>query len=368
MRTSLIVLVFILGCSAVHKPCVQSAPEVSVAKVETMQDPYAAPDPYTTEPGIYPVQVNCDLDAAIKAGKYGIVSDIYSSDIALSACKSEKVEILVWVLDSFNTDPEFRAEMTTPDEILERFDRLGVRPATIWELLALGYTYPILQGQFEIFALGTSLDTKTPDPDMTLFPSIGGGMDDQHPIRTRTLEFAWFDSKHGWRPANVPTAFAVVDEKPKPEEAVAEEPEGYVPTCANVEFPVDNPPPAIDIYLSGSPFSTHLYKGCEFYCMLTETPAYKGDYKYKAYSIDYSNCKLVTPPEKCVWVSFPMDNPPTDYEYVNFVGYPPLYIYYHFGCEFYCAIKDGCEGSAEKCTDYSSCKWATIPVPPSPHE
>ena len=80
-------------------------------------------------------------------------------------------------------------------------------------VLALGYTYPILQGQFEIFALGTSLDTEKTPSDITFFPSIGGAVDDQHSIRTRSLGKAVFSYTHGWSPANTPTAFAVVEKE-----------------------------------------------------------------------------------------------------------------------------------------------------------
>ena len=243
MKKMLIWAIIVVGCAGA-RPAEDSvkAAEPETKEMVAQEDPYASPDHYTMEPGIYTVQVNCDLDAAIKAGKYGVVGDIHLPHINLPACKSEKVDILVWVLDSFNTDPEFQGDMTSPDKILERFDRLGVRPATIWELLALGYTYPILQGQFHIFALGTSLDTAKTPSSITFFPSLGSccGNEETCDYRVRSLTKAVFAYKcmfpecgsdeecnrrvkqhfekiagkklecGGWSPGNVPTAFAVV--------------------------------------------------------------------------------------------------------------------------------------------------------------
>ncbi|MCG2695058.1 hypothetical protein L6261_03190, partial [Candidatus Parcubacteria bacterium] len=43
----------------------------------------------------------------------------------------------------------------TSEQVIAEMDKVGYRPATIWELLALGIAQPNLQMEFPIIALGS---------------------------------------------------------------------------------------------------------------------------------------------------------------------------------------------------------------------
>jgi hypothetical protein len=44
-------------------------------------------------------------------------------------------------------------------------DRMGYRPANIYELISFGEAYPCVQYQFDIFALGSVWENKVPSID-----------------------------------------------------------------------------------------------------------------------------------------------------------------------------------------------------------
>ena len=91
----------------------------------------------------YKVKVICDFSKAIEAGKYDLVN--IKNAFTFSVCKDvEEVEVRL-----FHFGRGF-----TVEGCLDKMEKEGYRPATIWELLALGAKHPDLQRQFSIAALG----------------------------------------------------------------------------------------------------------------------------------------------------------------------------------------------------------------------
>lgn len=93
------------------------------------------------------LQVNYgqSVEEALKAGSYDWANDNLTSEHFPSLRRGiETVEVHL---------VHFGRSMT-PDEITTELEKQGLRPATIEELLALGATYPDLQRQFPIIALG----------------------------------------------------------------------------------------------------------------------------------------------------------------------------------------------------------------------
>lgn len=96
----------------------------------------------------YPLTVNYDTPVGdgVKAGQYGwsdpnIISQHFPS-------KREGIQKVEVELIHFN-------RFISTDRALEGLDKLGVRPAELHELLALGEKYPELQSKFPIVALGS---------------------------------------------------------------------------------------------------------------------------------------------------------------------------------------------------------------------
>jgi len=86
------------------------------------------------------------LQEAIQAGKYDWVnSDITQDHFPVQGGVQKEVEA---VLFHFN-------RIVTSDQAISEMEKQGFRPATIEELLALGASYPELQKQFPILALGS---------------------------------------------------------------------------------------------------------------------------------------------------------------------------------------------------------------------
>lgn len=96
----------------------------------------------------YTVAVNGDLSLseAIAAGEYDDVNDnITAEHFPVSYASTKTVNIAL----------VHRNRVVQSEDIFAEMDREGYRPATIWELLALGAEYPDLQRNFTIFALGS---------------------------------------------------------------------------------------------------------------------------------------------------------------------------------------------------------------------
>jgi hypothetical protein len=116
---------------AAHRPVKAEAPADLTATVE----------------GTYQVQVDCDLDRAVKAGKYDWVDyDFTSKDFSEPACKAGKTEVYVVSLSLAATTNKVKAEL----------ERRGLRPATRWELLALGAAQPDIRRKYGIAAFGST--------------------------------------------------------------------------------------------------------------------------------------------------------------------------------------------------------------------
>lgn len=96
----------------------------------------------------YTVVVNCDLslENMIKAGGYDYVNpDITAKRFPLEVSGSEEIETRL---------VHFGRDIST-DAVLAELEKLGLRAATIEELLAFGAANPALQRQFPIAALGS---------------------------------------------------------------------------------------------------------------------------------------------------------------------------------------------------------------------
>jgi len=96
------------------------------------------------------VTVDCDSNAAAKAGKYDrvfgrIIPELLPERLPEASCKAGRAEVS---LVRCSRD-------ATTLEILVELDRMGLRASTLPELLALGAVYPDLQKKFRIGALGS---------------------------------------------------------------------------------------------------------------------------------------------------------------------------------------------------------------------
>lgn len=125
--------------------------------------------------GPFPTIVNYDLSLGemIKAGGYGDTdSDITPAHFPSNERGTIRVNVLV---ANFWGD-------TDSDVILQVFQKDGLRPATLRELLALASQYPRLEDDTTIIALGSTWKGRTGADNVTfLFRSNG----------TRKIELAW---------------------------------------------------------------------------------------------------------------------------------------------------------------------------------
>jgi len=97
---------------------------------------------------IFPVTVNYDLtvEEMIEAGKYDWKNpDITSDNFPVTRRGTSEVEIHLVHFD----------RVIETEEVLRELDKMGLRPAELPELLALGAGSPDLQRQFPIIALGS---------------------------------------------------------------------------------------------------------------------------------------------------------------------------------------------------------------------
>jgi len=98
---------------------------------------------------IFPVTVNSELSRLemITAGQYDEVhADVSSKQFLNTSCNETKVEIQLI---------HFGKHMDS-DEVLQQLEQLGLRPATLAELLAFGAMYFNKQKKYDIAALGST--------------------------------------------------------------------------------------------------------------------------------------------------------------------------------------------------------------------
>ncbi len=101
------------------------------------------------------------LPEMIKAGNYGYANeDITPKNFPITGEGKVDLEI---VLVHFGKDIE-------SDDVLAELDKLGLRAATLPELLALGETHPKVQREFPIIALGSVWANRDGDRDV---PCLG---------------------------------------------------------------------------------------------------------------------------------------------------------------------------------------------------
>jgi hypothetical protein len=95
-----------------------------------------------------PIDFEMTVEEAIMLGKYDWVSgDITHQDFPHDQNRGKMVmDIVLHHLDRCTK---------SSGEVIVELDRLGMRPATLMELLAFGAVNPELQQQFPIIALGT---------------------------------------------------------------------------------------------------------------------------------------------------------------------------------------------------------------------
>lgn len=89
-----------------------------------------------------------DLDDMVMAGKYFQVGE-YFTKAHFPKIMGEAVELDVALI-------HFNHEISSSDRAIKELDKIGYRPATIEELLSFGATYPNIQREFPILALGSS--------------------------------------------------------------------------------------------------------------------------------------------------------------------------------------------------------------------
>lgn len=95
----------------------------------------------------FEVTVICEFTAAIEAGNYDRVNPYVTEEFALlSSCVSGPVDVTLFHINR---------EDVSSDEVISIMSKEGYRPATLWELAALGAAYPDLQREFYVVALGS---------------------------------------------------------------------------------------------------------------------------------------------------------------------------------------------------------------------
>ncbi|PIR97979.1 MAG: hypothetical protein COT89_01875 [Candidatus Colwellbacteria bacterium CG10_big_fil_rev_8_21_14_0_10_42_22] len=96
----------------------------------------------------YPITVDYGLsvEAMVKAGRYDWVND-YITSRNFPTKKKGKKQVVVELI-------HLNRSVST-DDALKELDKMGMRPAELHELLALGQMYPELQREFPVVALGS---------------------------------------------------------------------------------------------------------------------------------------------------------------------------------------------------------------------
>ena len=141
----------------------------------------ARPEPTTTS-FLVSVDFGRTVEEAVKAGKYDWVNEHITQQNFPNDQGQGKVETSMELV-------HFGRDMRS-DKVVAELDKLGLRPATLMELLAFGAANPELQRQFPIFALGSVWTHPVGD---CLVPCLFGGGDG------RRLGLRWFDVEWGER-------------------------------------------------------------------------------------------------------------------------------------------------------------------------
>lgn len=235
--TAILIAAFISGCSLgitrVAPPAIVQAPPEAPAKAPAETPAKAASESEEPPPGVCRVQVICDRDKAIEAGKYEIPPEWAEGEAEMRAKYPElyrKSDENKWANHLVEPGLECKAGQRdielynvsnrevhgfTPSDILSQVDQAGFRPATEYELLALGYTCPDLQMSRLIVALGTKYEHNNHEGkhapiSYVTFPNLSRAYD----ARTRgfstyyhphELEYKWpvpSTDEGLWRPAS----------------------------------------------------------------------------------------------------------------------------------------------------------------------
>lgn len=125
-----------------------------------------------------PVDYTLTLEAMIASGCYdGMNKDITSKHFPVKA--RDNGDITVHLV-------HFDKELESDDATIARLDAIGLRPAELPELLALGAKHPGLQREFPIIALGSVWKDRG---GRRLVPGLSRGG------AGRRLDLVWFDSR-----------------------------------------------------------------------------------------------------------------------------------------------------------------------------
>ena len=150
MKNVLIGLAFVLVCSAGYsQPVTRQEFNDLKTRVLTLEKKAKISANYEQLPAnSYRVTVNYDLpvETAVTNGKYNRFDKDITSEHFPTKCSgitSLDIEII-----------PFNRVITSADAIAE-LDTMGLRPAELHELLALGEQYPDLQREFPVVALGS---------------------------------------------------------------------------------------------------------------------------------------------------------------------------------------------------------------------
>lgn len=164
----------------------QLATPVGTALLDKFVELMAEADSKTRNSFTVTVDYDSRLESMIEDGQYHWKNpDITAKNFPIDS--KGKVETRIDLVDLVQFKPHARS-----DEILRELDRLGMRPATLPELLALGATYPEKQREFWIVALGSVGRDKYGFP---CFPCLCSEVWSDMPTRERYLslqdEFGW---------------------------------------------------------------------------------------------------------------------------------------------------------------------------------
>ncbi len=130
----------------------------------------------------YPVAVNyiLSLEEMIAAGRYDWKNDdITAKHFPMKGEGIADVDIQL---------VHFGHMMDSSDKVIRELDKMGLRPASIEELLAFGAKYPDVQRQFPIVVLGSLWRRLDGDHSVPFLHGLGSG---------RRLRLGLFES--GWR-------------------------------------------------------------------------------------------------------------------------------------------------------------------------
>lgn len=128
----------------------------------------------------FTLTINYDqtVEEMVESGKYSFAnSNITSQNFHIQQSGTHQVEVIL---------VHFDQEMTS-DQVKTKLDEMGLRPAELPELLALGTNHPDLQRQFPIIALGSVWQS----PYGHLYCPYLYGYSDRRELRLFWLEYRW---------------------------------------------------------------------------------------------------------------------------------------------------------------------------------